>query len=301
MTQGGENSRVVAVIAAYNPDEKIVDVFRAVTKQVDLVVIVDDHSNYSAMPVFNELRSLGAEVIHSAENSGIARTLNIGVARAAELVAPEYYLTLDQDSIPDPDYVSNALKTLRLARELNIRVGFVSAATYNDSPVLGNGALLGFEQPFDPWQSGMLIPRSTFDLVGGLDERLVIDAVDSEFTLRVRKAGLAVLCGAGCNMSHSLGRQSTIRFLGKKRLFTYHSPIRVYYITRNNLNVSFRYFRSDPVWVARKGYYELINHARRIFFTEDKLEVSRAMLFGLRDAVLFRNGNISDIDRQKLN
>ncbi|TQJ33076.1 glycosyltransferase [Arthrobacter sp. SLBN-122] len=301
MAQGEGNGGVAAVIAAFNPDEKIIDVFTAVSNQVSLVVVVDDQSDDSSMPVFDNLRSLGAEVIHSPENSGIAKTLNIGVARSAELAGPEYYLTLDQDSIPDPDYVSNAMKTIRLAREMKVPIGFVTAATYNNIPVLGNGTLQGLEQPFDPWQSGMLIPHSTFDLVGGLDERLFIDAVDSDFTLRVRKAGLAVLCGIGCNMSHSLGQQSTISFWGKKREFTYHSPVRVYYITRNNLILFFRYFLVDPAWVVRKGYYELINQARRILLTNNKTKVARAIFIGLRDASLFRSGIIKNTDRQKLN
>ncbi|MDT0167629.1 glycosyltransferase [Pseudarthrobacter sp. BRE9] len=301
MTQGEENARVAAVIAAYNPDKKIIDVFRAVVGQVDLVVVVDDKSNDSAMPVFDELRSLGAEVMHSPKNAGIAGTLNAGISRSAAFGKFDYYLTLDQDSIPDEDYVSRALKTERLARDLNMPVGFVSAATYNNSPVLGNRPLLGFEQPFDPWQSGMLIPRSTFDAVGGLDERLVIDAVDSEFTLRVRKAGLAVLCGIGCNMSHSLGQQSTVSLWGKKRLFTYHSPVRVYYISRNNVIIFFRYFLTDPIWVGRKGYYELINHTRRILFSKNRGDILRATYFGFRDALLFRNGIIRGRDMQKLN
>ncbi|WP_411373715.1 glycosyltransferase [Arthrobacter sp. MPF02] len=301
MAQGGEKVRVAAVIAAYNPDKKIIDVFRAVSEQVNLVVVVDDKSHSSAMPLFNELLALGAEVVHSHENAGIAKTLNVGVARCAELDQPDYYLTLDQDSVPDPDYVKNALATAKVARGLGIPVGFVSAATYNNIPVLRNGTLLGLEQPFDPWQSGMFIPRSTFESVGGLDEGLVIDAVDSEFTLRVRKAGLGVLCGIGCNMSHSLGQQSTVIFLGKKRLFTYHSPVRIYYITRNNLIIFFRYFLAYPTWVGRKACYELINHARRILFTNNKRPVLQAMLIGLRDAMLFRNGIIKGSDRNKLN
>lgn len=300
MIEGERNTRVAAVIAAFNPDETIIDVVNAVSGQVDLVVVVDDGSNHSATPVFDRLRDLGSIVVHVADNSGIAAAVNFGVAKGAELAAPDYYLTLDQDSIPDPDYVRNALSTFKLASEGNLPTGIVSAATYNNSPVLSMGPLLGFEQPFDPWQSGMLIPRSTFDLVGGLDEGLFIDAVDTDFTLRVRKAGLAVLCGIECNMSHSLGQQSHIKFWGKQRLFTYHSPIRIYYISRNNLIVFSRYFLSDPIWVARKAYYELINHARRFLFSDNKLQVTQAAAFGFRDALLFRKGRIKDSDREKL-
>lgn len=299
--EGERNTRVAAVIAAFNPDETIIDVVKAVSGQVDLVVVVDDGSNHPAMSVFEKLVALGSVVVHVAENSGIAAAVNVGVARSAELAAPDYYLTLDQDSIPDPDYVRNALETFKLAREGNLPTGFVSAATYNNSPVLSMGQLVGLEQPFDPWQSGMLIPSSTFDLVGGLDEGLFIDAVDTDFTLRVRKAGLAVLCGSGCNMSHSLGQQSRIKFLGKQRLFTYHSPIRVYYISRNNFIIFSRYFLSDPIWVTRKAYYEVINHARRFLFSDNKLQVMRAVAFGFRDALLFRKGRIKDSDREKLN
>jgi rhamnosyltransferase len=301
MMEGDRNTRVAAVIAAFNPDETIIDVVKAVSGQVDLVVVVDDGSNHSAMPVFEELLVLGSVVVHVGENSGIAAAVNAGVARSAELTAPDYYLTLDQDSIPDPDYVRNALETFKLAREGNLPTGFVSAATYNNSPVLTMGPLLGLQQPFDPWQSGMLIPGSTFDLVGGLDEGLFIDAVDTDFTLRVRKAGLAVLCGIGCNMSHSLGHQSRIEFWGKQRLFTYHSPVRVYYISRNNLIIFSRYFWNDPFWVIRKAYYELINHARRFLFSENKRHVIRAVSIGFRDALLFRRGKIKDSDRDKLN
>lgn len=298
--KGERNTRVAAVIAAFNPDERIIDVVKAVSGQVDLVVVVDDGSNHSATPIFEKLVALDSIVVHVAENSGIAAAVNVGVARSIELAEPDYYLTLDQDSIPDPDYVRNALETFKLAREANLPTGFVSAATYNNSPVLTLGPLQGLKQPFDPWQSGMFIPGSTFDLVGGLDEGLFIDAVDTDFTLRVRKAGLAVVCGIGCNMSHSLGHQSRIEFWGKQRLFTYHSPIRVYYISRNNLIIFSRYIWSDPVWVLRKAYYEVINHARRFLFSDNKLRVMQAVSIGFRDALLSRRGRIKDSDREKL-
>ena len=301
MGKEGDKTCVAAVIAAYNPDEKIIDVLRAVIEQVDLAVIVDDGSSGSAAPVFDKLRSLGAEVVHSPQNFGIAKTLNAGIAACESLNKPDFFLTLDQDSIPDHDYVDKALATAELARELNIPIGFVSAASYNQAPVLSRGARSGFEQPFDPWQSGMFIPRTTFDTVGDFDERLVIDAVDSDFTLRVRKAGLVAICGNGCNMSHSLGKQSRVNFWGKERLFTYHSPLRVYYITRNNLIIFFRYFLSDPGWVVRKCYLELINHARRILFSKNNNRaVWRAMILGFRDALLFRTGIINHRDMQKL-
>lgn len=300
MMKGERDTRVAAVIAAFNPDESIIEVVKAVSGQVDLVVVVDDGSNYSSMPIFDKLLTLGSVVVHMAENSGIAAAINIGIGRSIELIEPDYYLTLDQDSIPAPDYVRNALETFKLARERKLATGFVSAATYNNSPVLTMGVLLGLEQPFDPWQSGMLIPGSTFDLVGGLDEGLFIDAVDTDFTLRVRNAGLAVICGIGCNMSHSLGQQSCIEFWGKQRLFTYHAPIRIYYISRNNLIILYRYFRTDPIWVIRKTYYEIINHARRLLFSNNKLQVARAILFGFRDALLIRRGRINDSDREKL-
>ena len=232
---------------------------RALQQQVGHVVVVDDGSPAGSEAVLAALAEAGALVVRQQQNSGIAAALNAGVAAARAHWNPDFFLTLDQDSRPTGEYVRRGLATYAQASAAGVGVGFVTAASYSGHPIPVLHADGPFVHAFDPMQSGFLIPRSTVDRMGPFEEALFIDGVDSEFTMRTRAAGLAVLVGEGCDIAHDLGQREPgrlfgrpLKVLGREISYNYHSPSRVYYICRNGTLLTLRYLRKYPGWVLRR-------------------------------------------------
>ncbi|MES2169371.1 MAG: glycosyltransferase [Actinomycetota bacterium] len=259
------------------------------------VIVSDDGSPGSYRPLLDSIESLGATVIRANKNSGIAAALNAGIAMARTHSLISAIMTLDQDSLPARSYLERALETLERANSAGLRPGLASASSYSGYPVpteARHGRSTDFEYAFDPMQSGLVIPLATFDSIGGFDEGLFIDGVDSEFTARARAAHFDVIVGRDCAIEHHLGERGTARLLGREIGFNYHSPSRVYYICRNGTMITLRYARRMPGWVARRLVQEAKAHAMRALFSRGRGLLVRAAVAGYRDAFLRRSGPI---------
>jgi rhamnosyltransferase len=286
---------VAIVVASYLPPPEVVDRITRLVATGYPVVVSDDGSPAASAPVLARIEEAGATVLRSPCNRGIAASLNSGLAKTAELGEFRFVLTLDQDSMPQDGYIDNAVATFERARAAGLRPGIVSAESYSDA--IGprerrHGRPREFSYAFDPMQSGLLIPRTTFDAVGTFDEGFVIDAVDSEFTVRARAAGLDIVVGQGCRLDHSLGQLTIGHIFGISRAFNYHSPMRAYYITRNGTAVTLRYLFRRPGWVARRLWYEAQAHLVRTVLSADRGKQVFASFSGMRDAFLRRSGHL---------
>ncbi|WP_168709287.1 glycosyltransferase [Arthrobacter sp. PAMC25564] len=297
-----QDRRVAAVIAAFNPDEDLLVNAAAIRAQVDELVVVDDGSPApAAAGIFTRLRDQGVEVLVQPHNSGIAAALNRGVGELRSTMSPEFILTFDQDSLPAPDYVANALASYARATASGRKVGFVCAESFSGHPVPALGRADSLAEAFDPMQSGFLIPVSTFAAIGTFETGFFIDCVDSEFTARARAAGYSVLIGAGCEVGHRLGARlparlfgRPLRFRGTGLSFNYYSPSRMYYIVRNGTTLVRRYWRRNPAWVLRRLVEETKAQLLRFVFSPDRGKLTIAAWHGLLDSRRGQQGRISD-------
>ncbi|MCC9196005.1 glycosyltransferase [Arthrobacter sp. zg-Y820] len=290
---------VTAVISAFNPPADLVAKVERLLKQVDHVVVVDDGSPKDVSEVLAGLESAGALVLRQESNMGIAAALNAGIA-AARRFSPEWYLTLDQDSELDPDYVERALQAAEAAKRAAVPVGMVCAESHNRLPVMLQKPGEDFPEAFDPMQSGTLIPASTLEAVGMLEDDLFIDCVDSEYTARIRQHGLKAIIAPGCNITHAVGDARPMRLGtwhvtvgGQKRFVHSHAPFRVYYITRNGIVMYRRYATKQPVWVLRRIGLEVVFYGVRVVYGPHRLRQIAAIGLGIRDALTGRMGKIS--------
>jgi rhamnosyltransferase len=306
MLPSGNRPVVAAVIAAYAPPETLVETVRALLIQVPHVVVVDDGSPADPAGTYARLASEGAVVVRQPANLGIAAALNAGIQLAETSWQPQFFLTLDQDSVITDGYVERALRTYAEGRKAGLDVGFVCAASYSGHPVPTVSGGGPFVHAFDPMQSGFVIPRSTIDRIGPFDEGLFIDGVDSEYTMRARSAGLSVLVGAGCDIAHDLGQRRPglllgrpVRLGGMDMSYNYHSPARVYYITRNGTILTLRYAAKAPGWAARRLVEELKAQLLRFSFSPGRSKLLRAAVRGFLDGVRGMTGRIPlDLERR---
>ena len=286
---------VVAVVAAFDPGPGLVKVLEPLCRQCDRVIVVEDgtHVLDPDRPPMS-----GVEVISLRENRGIASALNVGIHAALGSVNDPLVLTMDQDSRVSDGYVEATRVELASALRHGLRVGAVGAEAHNGHEVrMMRGLIRGHRLLFDPMQSGTLYPSETFEAVGLLEEDFVIDAVDTEFNLRMLAAGLVQLAAPGADLQHELGAMRPLTILGwnpklrgRPLRIHYHAPFRTYFITRNNMTVWKRYARRFPRWIMRRASLEFESAAVCLVYGPERRRHIRAMRAGAADALASRLG-----------
>ena len=248
--------RITSVTVAFNPDPcRLAAQLAALRNQVDEIVVVD---NGSAQPIKTilaqpETATLTGDVSHITvivltENQGIASGFNIGTETAREGGA-EFVLLLDHDSVPAADMVSKLLTGYQQASSESATgsvaaVGprIVDARDKHEFPFIRLGWFRNQHiRCADSHEnlvacdflisSGSLIAMSAFDKIGGFDEALFIDSVDLEWCFRARSAHFSLYGICDAKLNHRLGDHR--RAVLNKIFLVVHSPLRIYYITRN--------------------------------------------------------------------
>src|SRR5262245_43105318 len=214
-----QKSAIVAVVVTYYPDNTRLDaVLRALVDSVDSVVVVDNGS-----PNVDEQRVRHAHPLAITRklgtNKGLAAAQNEGIAMAKQLGA-SHILFLDQDSVPQSGMALHLMQTLEGLTARGLKVACVGP----QSRAPGSASLSGFsrlgwfrlrmadctnhelaaECDF-PISSGSLIPTEVIDQIGGMEEGLFIDQVDTEWCLRARARGYHIFGDCGAVLEHRLG------------------------------------------------------------------------------------------------
>ncbi len=294
MTSALPRTRPVAVITAFRAPADLAERALSIADQVERVVLVDDGSQ--------SISGLGLadpriDLLELPQNVGIAAALNRGIDRARELGAT-HIVTLDQDSALPEGYVAAAIDMLeRLVAEGHSPAAVVPAHFGE----FGAAATGSPDHPHDPIQSGEVIPVSIFDAIGDFDERLFIDAVDTEFTLRARSAGHDFWILPGSRLDHSLGEQKPIIVFGKhlsvfgtKRHHYYHAPFRTYYAMRNGLALWRIHARGHFLWLTRRTAGLFWASFLAVALSHDRGAQFRAVRYGFVDGMRMRLGKIPE-------
>lgn len=297
MTSDLSSSRPVAVITAFRAPADLADRALSLAAQVDRVVIVDDGSRSIGDLGLADERIILLEL---PQNVGIAAALNRGIDRARELGAT-HIVTLDQDSALPAGYVDEAIAMLERLTAQGASPAAVVPAHFGE---FGAASTTSPDHPHDPIQSGQVVPLAVFDEIGGFDERLFIDAVDTEFTLRARSAGHEFWVLPGSRLDHSLGEQVPIivfgrhlSVLGKKRHHYYHAPFRTYYAMRNGLALWRLHARGHFLWLARRTAGLFWASFLAVALSHDRRAQFRAVRRGFADGVRMRLGPIPEKTR----
>lgn len=288
--------RVMAVVPTFRPDPSVPSRVESLLKQAERVIVVDDGSPAEYGAVLDELERAGAEVIRSAENRGIAAALNVGTRRALKLGA-SHVATFDQDTWAPPEYLRVALGVFERANAAT-RIGVVASDLVNGHPAIpASQSPEGLGLVPEAIQSGMVISAECLTVCGLFDERLFIDCVDTEFCARVLRHGFRISIALGTNLRHALGEQVPQRPFGIRlvrngapRTYQYHSPYRRYFITRNNIDLCFRFARSRPRWVLTILRREVPTGIIVVVSGPRRIKHAIALLAGTVDGLLRRRG-----------
>ena len=282
-----------AIVVTYHPDKDLPERIERICKQVNKVVIVDNHSSPACLVMIKKISSqLGVHLILNDENLGVATALNRGVRYALDFGdAYAWFLTLDQDTIPYPTMVQSLISAYKDC-PFRERVGIIGS-NYVESTT--GDMLFPFGRENQTWAevenlptSGCLTSLHIFKRVGTFRDDLFIDFVDVEYCMRLREGGFRVIISPTVGMRHPLGYykpDKLYKFLRGRTMVTNYPPLRHYYWTRNGIVLSREYFWRSMKWSLNQIYYLLVRRPVTVLlFEQNKLLKIKYICLGIYHA-----------------
>lgn len=197
-----------AVIVTFNPEiDRIRENINAIVNQVSCVLIVDNASKNVAdiMELIDGIDSV--KLITLKDNLGIAAAQNTGMT-FLEKKGYSWAVTLDQDSIVDNELVTK----ITSKDEFQDKSTAILAARYVDDnwdqrTLAFHDNLSGSSvvDKVNVISSGNLVRIAAWRQVGGFDEQLFIDSVDTDFNRRLIYKGWRVLQVNNVEFRHTIG------------------------------------------------------------------------------------------------
>lgn len=244
-------SKIVAVITAYHPDERLAAVVESALLSCDSVVVADNTPG-DAASLASKLDDPRVRVLRTGHNRGLAGALNLGLAQAP--AEADAVLFLDQDSILPPELVAGLLAHLADEKIAVVGPTPVDAETGGRYERTADRHAAVDDRP-SIITSGMLVRRSAFDDVPGFREDFFVDCVDTDFCLRVRRSGHRVVRDAALVLPHSIGSGRDHK-LGPLNVRVLHYPAwRHYWIARNGLVLSREFFGTERGFVLMNALF----------------------------------------------
>ncbi len=266
-----------AGIVTFQPDfDRLKENLDSVTAQAAKVYIADNHSDH-----IKELKELLAgyentELIENDQNYGIARALN-QMCEKAQKDGYQWILTLDQDTVI-PENLISKLGTYTD----DDRNGIICPAVHYegwDEVRAGDGET---NYVYACMTSASLTRLSAWEKAGKFREEYFIDFVDNEFCMKLGLNGYKVLRVNSCMIHHRLGESGTKKTLGVQRRYVRHSPVRQYYMARNNAAFIREYKAHLPYMKEKIKLYYVLFH--ELINSRSKKETITCISRGLRDA-----------------
>lgn len=260
-------------IVTFNPERELLKKCIASVKRSNCrILIVDNASiNQEWMDEFKDVY-----IIRNFQNEGIARALN-QIMEYAKDNGYSWVLSLDQDS-ECPEGMLEKYEKYTAAPDIAMissnRIDRSTGAVYADTA----SEKTEMNQVIT---SGTLLRTSVWEEVGKYDEYMFIDGVDFEFCYRVKKAGYRIIRLNNIIMIHEIGEKRMRKIFFKEVKCRVHSPIRMYYITRNAIYLA-KKRKGDSVLRAYLGCVKLL--LKTLMYDEEKMKKANAILKGMRDA-----------------
>jgi rhamnosyltransferase len=275
-------------VVTYNGADGISVGIDALRGQVGRILIVDNGSDRPTQDVLDALEQEdGIVVLRLGVNRGIGHALNRGIDYARES-GFSWMLTMDQDSVVSPTFVAAFQRAVE--RQPDIRC---LAPTLRPSGVGASGKATRVDYAIT---SGNLVNLAAFERVGTYDEGFFIDCIDFDFSLRLRRAGLAMYRVPDAVMEHQLGEASDLPKI-VRHVYARHSPLRRYYMYRNFCYMVERHVTRFPGFIIKLAMAQVLLTILIGVYDTRPLETYRAIGRGLRDYLARRTGPMEQLAR----
>lgn len=294
---------LATITVTYHPDPHILRIQLCALPETSLKLLIDNASDEDAIRAMQVMAATipNTHLIPNPINKGLAAALNQGINLAKQLrPTVQWCLLLDQDSEPEVNSIDALFSGMERLMERGENVGCVGPKLIDSSTELSHGF---HQQTHWLWHrvhpdegtlhpvpcsnlngSGTLVALRLFEEMGGLDESLFIDHVDTEWAFRLLAHGYTLWGIPQAVFRHRMGQSSLRYWLLGWRLWPQRSPFRHYYLYRNAVWLMRR--RYVPIiwkfWAVIKLTVTLLVHG---VFDPERYTQLRCMLKGLHDGV----------------
>jgi len=282
-----------AVVTTYRPDENFLANMARVAPQVGTIVIVDDTASTASRSVLKQLPAIAKNIIvlKNEDNFGTAKTLNIGIGKAAELNY-KWIVTLDQDSLIEENLIDTYLLFINSYTDLTTLGVINSNYKDKDTGLLGFSAKTrnrnGWAEVPTIITSGSLFSVATFQDVGPIREEFFMDWADYDFCLRARQLGKHNFVYINPLVTHSIGAKTAHKIFSVTLPANNHNSFRCYLIGRNLTILIKEYvvkeFRLTMFYIAILGYKAF----SVIAWEKDRAAKLRNFFIGIKDGLFNR-------------
>ena len=281
---------IECAVVTYHPDSAVLaTVLASVAPQVKgILVIANDPIPWTGpIPENTTFAKQGA-------NIGLGGAYNLAAMRARQNGAT-HLLLLDQDSVPTPGMVAALLgaydqsgpiaavgplwRDNRTGKDgFFVRHTRCGAGRY--SPQAGEIVRVDFLI-----SSGSLISLDALADIGPFDEKLFIEHVDTDWTLRALAKDYRLYGVADARLDHAFGEAALIASpLDRRRRVFFYQPERNYYLLRNSI-VLWRRSYVPWSWVFRDVCRTCALMVFYALFVPPRVERLRAMFRAVRDGL----------------
>jgi rhamnosyltransferase len=200
----------------------------------------------------------------------------------------EWVLLFDQDTVVSCNLVST-LSGCYTNIEASEKVGIIGAG-YSDKreKEQSSGIADNLKEVKFVITSGSLISINVLDDVGQFKDDLFIDFVDIEYCLRAHKKGYKILQLETSLMQHKIGSETTHKMIWKDTATSNHSPLRRYFMMRNNIIVVKEYIFIYPRWAFASLFERLISTIKMCLFERERIPKLKYSVMGFIDGITGR-------------
>lgn len=291
-------NKIVGVLVTYNPEYIFFQLqVRALNEKLDHLFIIDNASlSQHALQNFLMIDFSSITFIPLHQNIGLASAQNIGIEKSFDLSAT-HVIFFDQDSLIEPGFISGLINAEAVLIKAGEKVGAVGPqffdsctkviypATVYAGPFLKRVFLDKSSNEIKATfviASGCLIRTEVLNEIGLMNDRLFIDYIDVEWSLRAKRSGFNVYITSRAKMAHTIG-DSRMNIFG--RTVSIHSPLRRYYLIRN----SFHMLRLPYIpagYKLREICFNLLRFLTGFIFTNERKKYSYYAFWGFKDGLL---------------
>ena len=287
-------STLTAVIVTMHPDIKILEKQIArIPGKVKIIVVDNGSQESSQKKVWALLKNRGGDQIINDKNLGLAMAINQGCEKAKKL-GFNVALLLDQDSEPEKGSIEILFRIYKELLAKNKKVGCVGPRLIDITTGIEHGFhrieglkwkrvfLTGNNCPMEISSlngSGTLMSLDLHTELGGLEDSLFIDHVDTEWSFRVMNAGYRLYSVPQAVFNHRMGDESFRFWLLGWKVWPWRSPLRHRYLFRNTVRLMRRSY-VPFVWKFWAVIKLIITFWVHFFVDSQRLDQVKSMLIG---------------------
>lgn len=241
--------KYAGVVVLYNPENGFMDNIKTYINYIDKLYVIDNSELINESLIEKIRKEPKCIYIKLGENKGLAYALNMG-CRMAIKDEFDYALTMDQDSYFEESAVKQVEDFIESSVEKYAIVCPNVKSIYFD--YIENTGKVAYtlinenDNEIKKWvmTSGSMMNLKDYSDVGGFDDKMFIAHVDIDLCIKINKKSKKIIMLGEAIIYQRFGNSRPKRILWKTVHPSFASPVRTYYLFRNQKYLEKKYGKS---------------------------------------------------------